>query len=455
MVDSEGHIYTPSELNREVRMHIEMGFPRILLEAEISNLSRPASGHLYFSLKDDRAQIRCALFRSAAGRLNIRPENGMKVLARGRISLYEPRGDFQLIVDGLRDAGEGLLQRQFDELKKKLEAEGLFDSSHKQALPDYPQRIGIVTSPGGAAVRDILHVLARRWPIARVRLYPVSVQGGDAPGELVNAIRSANSHQWAELLIVGRGGGSLEDLAAFNEESVARSVFASLIPVVSAVGHETDFSICDFVSDLRAPTPSAAAELATPNQAVLKESFARAGRSLQRALNSRLQRDTQRLDHLSHRLQQRHPAGRLDEQARQLRILQTTLLRVMNRQSGERLSRVDNLSKRLRVHHPGRRLPEFAQRISTAGQNLRRAMDTGLRERSRGLRELVRTLNAVSPLETISRGYAVVTSADNGEVISSVTQAQAGQSIITQLGDGRLTAAVESVDDETLDSERN
>jgi exodeoxyribonuclease VII large subunit len=455
MVDSEGHIYTPSELNREVRMHIEMGFPRILLEAEISNLSRPASGHLYFSLKDDRAQIRCALFRSAAGRLNIRPENGMKVLARGRISLYEPRGDFQLIVDGLQDAGEGLLQRQFDELKKKLEAEGLFDSSHKQALPDYPQRIGIVTSPGGAAVRDILHVLARRWPIARVRLYPVSVQGGDAPGELVNAIRSANSHQWAELLIVGRGGGSLEDLAAFNEESVARSVFASLIPVVSAVGHETDFSICDFVSDLRAPTPSAAAELATPNQAVLKESFARAGRSLQRALNSRLQRDTQRLDHLSHRLQQRHPAGRLDEQARQLRILQTTLLRVMNRQSGERLSRVDNLSKRLRVHHPGRRLPEFAQRISTAGQNLRRAMDTGLRERSRGLRELVRTLNAVSPLETISRGYAVVTSADNGEVISSVTQAQAGQSIITQLGDGRLTAAVESVDDETLDSERN
>jgi exodeoxyribonuclease VII large subunit len=455
MADSEGHIYTPSELNREVRMHIEMGFPRILLEAEISNLSRPASGHLYFSLKDDRAQIRCALFRSAAGRLNIRPENGMKVLARGRISLYEPRGDFQLIVDGLRDAGEGLLQRQFDELKKKLEAEGLFDSSHKQALPDYPQRIGIVTSPGGAAVRDILHVLARRWPIARVRLYPVSVQGGDAPGELLNAIRSANSHQWAELLIVGRGGGSLEDLAAFNEESVARSVFASLIPVVSAVGHETDFSICDFVSDLRAPTPSAAAELATPNQAVLKESFARAGRSLQRALNSRLQRDTQRLDHLSHRLQQRHPAGRLDEQARQLRILQTTLLRVMNRQSGERLSRVDNLSKRLRVHHPGRRLPEFAQRISTAGQNLRRAMDTGLRERSRGLRELVRTLNAVSPLETISRGYAVVTSADNGEVISSVTQAQAGQSIITQLGDGRLTAAVESVDDETLDSERN
>ncbi len=455
MVNSDGHIYTPSELNREVRMHIEMGFPRILLEAEISNLSRPASGHLYFSLKDDRAQIRCALFRSAAARLNIRPENGMKVLARGRISLYEPRGDFQLIVDGLQDAGEGLLRRQFEELKKKLEAEGLFDPSHRQALPAYPQRIGIVTSPGGAAVRDILHVLERRWPAAQVRLYPVSVQGSDAPAEIVAAIGSANLHHWAELLIVGRGGGSLEDLAAFNEESVARAVFASAIPVISAVGHETDFSICDFVSDLRAPTPSAAAELATPDQAALKESFARAGRTLQHRLRSRLERETQRLDHMSHRLQQRHPASRLNEQARQLGALRTALLRVTKRQLGERLNILDSLSRRLRVHHPGRKLPDFAQRVDADRQSLRRAIDTSLRERSQGLRELVRTLNAVSPLETISRGYAVVTSADSGEVISSVSQSQAGQKIIAQLPDGRLTALVDNIDDETLDPGRD
>jgi exodeoxyribonuclease VII large subunit len=455
MADSDGHIYTPSELNREVRMHIEMGFPRILLEAEISNLSRPASGHLYFSLKDDRAQIRCALFRSAAGRLNIRPENGMKVLARGRISLYEPRGDFQLIVDSLQDAGEGLLRRQFEELKNKLEAEGLFDPSHKQSLPAYPQHIGIITSPGGAAVRDILHVLARRWPAAQVRLYPVSVQGREAPAEIEAAIRSANLHLWAELLIVGRGGGSLEDLAAFNEESVARAVFASTIPVISAVGHETDFSICDFVSDLRAPTPSAAAELATPDQAALKESFARTSRTLQHRLRSRLERETQRLDHLSHRLQQRHPASRLDEQTRQLGALRTALLRTTKRQLGERLNILDSLSKRLRIHHPGRKLPEFAQQVGAASQNLHRAMDAALRQRSQGLRELVRTLNAVSPLDTISRGYAVVTSADSGEVISSVSQAQPGQTIVTQLSDGRLTAAVESIDDEIPDPDQD
>lgn len=452
MVSSDAHIYTPSELNREVRMHIETGFPRILLEAEISNLSRPASGHLYFSLKDDRAQIRCALFRSAASRLGIRPENGMKVLARGRISLYEPRGDFQLIVDGLQEAGEGLLRRQFEELKNKLEAEGLFEASSKQSLPAYPQHIAIVTSPGGAVIRDILHVLARRWPIARIRLYPVSVQGSDAAEEIVSAIRSANLHQWADLLIVGRGGGSLEDLAAFNEENVARAVFTSNIPVVSAVGHETDFSICDFVSDLRAPTPSAAAELATPDQAALKESFVRAGRSLQRRMRTRFERDTQRLDHASHRLRQRHPASRLNEQLRQLTILRAALLRVTRRQLVERNRMLDVLSRRLRIHHPGRKMPELIQRVSAARQSLRRAVDANLRERGQNLRELARTLNAVSPLETVSRGYAVVTSLDSGEVISSISQAQTGQAIIAQLQDGRLTAAVEAIDDKALDS---
>ena len=196
------HVYTPSELNREVRLHIEAGFPRILLEAEVSNLSRPASGHLYFTLKDDRAQVRCALFRSAASRSRIRLENGMQVLARGRISLYEPRGDFQMIVDSVQDAGEGALQRRFEELKKRLEAEGLFQASSKQALPAYPRRIGLVTSPRGAAVRDILHVLQRRWPLAGVRLYPVLVQGSTAPDEIRAALESANAHAWADLLIL-------------------------------------------------------------------------------------------------------------------------------------------------------------------------------------------------------------------------------------------------------------
>lgn len=398
------HVYTPTELNREVRLHLEMGFPRILLEAEVSNLSRAASGHLYFTLKDDKAQIRCALFRSAATRqgagMSLRLENGMQVLARGRISLYEPRGDFQLILDSVQEAGEGALQRQFEELKNKLETEGLFDAARKRSLPRYPVRIGLVTSPRGAAIRDILHVLERRWPLAAARLYPVLVQGSGAAAEIRRAIEAANRHGWAQLLIVGRGGGSLEDLAAFNDESVARAVFSSAIPVVSAVGHETDFSICDFVADLRAPTPSAAAELATPDQAVLKEAFSRAGRQLARRTHMRLQRDGQRLDHLAHRLQQRHPATRLAEQARRLRQLSVAL---------QRLSR------------------------------------DAIRARRQRLSGLARTLHAVSPLEVIGRGYAVLTAAGSEAVVSSITQISGGDRVDARLKDGSLHCTVDSV----------
>ena len=400
MGQSAEHIYTPSELNREIRVHLEMGFPRILLEAEISNLARPASGHLYFSLKDDKAQIRCAMFRSSASRMGITVQNGMKVLARGRISLYEQRGDYQLIVDSMQDAGEGILQRQFEELKKKLDTEGLFDPAHKQELPPYPARIGLITSPSGAAVRDLLHVLDRRWPVARVRLYPVLVQGKEAPAEILGAIESANEHDWAETLIIGRGGGSLEDLAAFNDEAVARAVFASSIPLVSAVGHETDYSICDFVADVRAPTPSAAAELVTPDQVVLKESFSRAQRQLQQRIQDRMQQNIQRLDHLSHRLAQRHPASQLAEQAKQLEALNTSLTRSMKR---------------------------------------------AVRSRRELLGNLARTLNAVSPLQTIGRGYAVITSADSGDVISSVSQVEAGDSVSAQLKDGKLDCTVDTV----------
>jgi exodeoxyribonuclease VII large subunit len=453
MASDGEHIYTPSELNREVRLHIEMGFPRIALEAEISNLSRPASGHLYFTLKDDKAQIRCALFRSSADRLSIRPENGMKVLARGRISLYEPRGDFQMIVDSLRDAGEGLLRQQFEQLKKKLESEGLFDQAHKQPLPPYPRRIAVVTSPGGAAVRDIIHVLGRRWPVAKVRLYPVSVQGAESPGEILRALRAANDHDWAEILILGRGGGSLEDLQAFNDEAVARGVFASDIPVLSAVGHETDFSICDFVADVRAPTPSAAAELATPDQAVLKESFARAERQLLRRIRDLLQRANQGLDHLSHRLQQRHPATRLGEQARHLDTLHRALSRGFLHQLKTRESLLANLYQRLYQQHPGRRLHDLIIKINNLRQSIDIKINNTLNQRQKTLRDLARTLNAVSPLKTIGRGYAVVTSTQTGEVISSASQTQPGEPITTQLSDGRLLSTVDKITKQTLDSD--
>jgi exodeoxyribonuclease VII large subunit len=439
------HVYTPSELNREVRLHIEMGFPGILLEAEVSNLSRPASGHLYFTLKDDKAQVRCALFRSAAGRSPTRLANGMLVRARGRVSLYEPRGDFQMIVDSVQDAGEGALQRRFDELKRKLEAEGLFEPSRKQPLPAYPRRIGLVTSPRGAAVRDILHVLQRRWPLAGVRLYPVLVQGSTAAADIQGALAAANAHGWADLLILGRGGGSLEDLQAFNDEAVARAVDASAIPIVSAVGHETDFSICDFVADLRAPTPSAAAELATPDQAVLVEAFGRSRRQVTRRMHERLQRQAQRLDHLAHRLQQRHPAHRLAEQSRRLARFHANLPRAMHRRLQAESVQLHGWSRRLDARRPDRQLVLLGGRLEAARRSLERLLLGGLRTRQDRLRELARTLHAVSPLDVIARGYAVLTEPKSGAVVSSVRQLAPGDRLEAQLRDGKLECTVDAL----------
>jgi exodeoxyribonuclease VII large subunit len=445
MMQGSERIYTPSELNREIKLHLEAGFPRVVLEAEISNLARPASGHLYFSLKDERAQVRCAMFRSSASRLSIQPQNGMMVMARGRISLYEPRGDYQFIVDSLQEAGEGLLQRQFEELKKKLQEEGLFDPGRKRPLPAFPRRIALVTSPSGAAVRDLLHVLQRRWPLARVRLYPVRVQGGEAPAELLGAIRSANRHAWAETLIIGRGGGSLEDLAAFNDEAVARAVAASKIPVVSAVGHETDFSICDFAADLRAPTPSAAAELATPDGEALKDLFARSERQLKGRVTHRLQADSQKLDHLAHRLHQNHPSKRLAEQAERLqRASQLTWKSVQRRISND-ITKLESLAHRLATHHPERKLTELESHLKQLSQTLDRQLSASVARRQEKLQGLARMLHAVSPLETMSRGYAIVSTAEGGAVISSVSQVSAGDSVSARLEDGVLDCTVDRI----------
>lgn len=437
------YIYSPSELNREVKLHLEAGFPRVVVEAEISNLARPASGHLYFSLKDDRAQIRCAMFRSAASRMGFRPENGTKVTARGRISLYEARGEYQFIIDSMQEAGEGLLQRQFEELKNKLQAEGLFDPALKKALPIYPRRIALITSASGAAVRDLQHVLERRWPVAQVRLYPVLVQGVDAPAEIRAAIVAANRHNWADTLIVGRGGGSLEDLWAFNDESVARAVAASAIPIVSAVGHETDFSICDFVADLRAPTPSAAAELATPDQAVLLESLRRGQRQLQYRMESRLQQNAQKLDHAVHRLQQRHPSRRLEEQRQQLDGLMARLSRHTQLTLKEREVQLKTLEKRLGAHRPERKLAELGTQVESLRRSLDRRIKEVLRSHQEQLGHLARTLNAVSPLETIGRGYSVLTAGPDDEVISQVSQVRKGDAVSAQVSDGFIDLTVE------------
>jgi len=443
--ERESHVYTPSELNQEVKLLLETGFSRVLLEAEISNLARPASGHLYFSLKDESAQIRCAMFRSAVIRCPLKLENGKKVLARGRISLYEPRGEYQFIIDGLRDAGEGKLQQLFEQLKKKLEAEGLFAAERKKPLPPFPCRVGIITSPSGAAIQDILQVLERRWPPARIRIYPVAVQGLEAPGEIRAALAAANRERWAELLILARGGGSLEDLQAFNEESVARGVATSAIPVICAVGHETDFSICDFVADLRAPTPSAAAELATPDKSQLSASLSRYGRMLEQRVRGRLQHNMQRLDYLAHRLQQRDPALRLREQGRQLARLEDTLQRAVRGCMKEWQAQLKGLSARLQVQHPSKKLGAYRQWLQTCMHHLIRILEQRLDQSRNRVHTLSRTLHAVSPLATMGRGYAVLSSARSGAVITASDQVSSGDRVNAQLADGRLACTVDSV----------
>lgn len=400
-----GNIYTPSELNHEARLHLEAGFGRVWVEGEISNLSRPASGHIYFSLKDAKAQISCALFRSQARGIGFKPENGMLVRARGRVSLFEARGNYQLIADSLVRAGEGLLRAKLELMKNSLAAEGLFAEAHKKALPAFPYRIAVITSPSGAALRDILSVLKRRWPLAQVRIYGVAVQGVEAAAEIARALSTANQQAWAQLIIVTRGGGSLEDLWAFNEEIVARAIFASDLPVVSAVGHEIDFSISDYVADLRAPTPSAAAELVSPDQATLKQSLAMFDNRLKQRSQHLLQRLSQQLDHLTHRLAQQHPGQRL-------------------------------LQHRKLLQHS-------RQRLILAGTRI-------VPQRSRLLQDLARTLNAVSPLPTLARGYAIVSDAQSGAAISSVGAVQAKQTLITQLRDGQIISSVKTCNDKII-----
>jgi exodeoxyribonuclease VII large subunit len=422
------NIYSPSELNHEARLHLEAGFGRIWIEGEISNLAKPASGHLYFSLKDDKAQISCALFRSNTYGMGFKPENGMLVRARGRVSLFEARGNYQLIADSLVRSGEGLLRAKFELLKNNLASEGLFDEAHKKALPAFPLRIAVVTSPSGAALRDILTVLQRRWPLATVRVYAVPVQGNEAPPAIVDALNAANQHNWAQLIVTGRGGGSLEDLWAFNEEAVARAIFASELPVVSAVGHEIDFSISDFVADLRAPTPSAAAELISPDQRVLKQSLGSLDRRLKQRSVRLLQTLSQKLDHLSHRLRQQHPGQRL----------------LQHRKLLEQATH--------RLHMAGARIiPQRRQYLQELARH--RLLQAGKRivpERQQMLQNLARTLNAVSPLPTLARGYAIVTDEQSGMAISSVKDIQPKQVLLTQLPDGQVKSITEELNDTLL-----
>ncbi len=445
-------IFTISRLNREAKFLLERTLGAVWLEGEISNLSRPGSGHWYFSLKDDAAQVRCAMFRQRNLLVRFPVRDGQQVLARGRVSLYEARGEFQVVIDHLEEAGEGALRRQFEQLKQKLQAEGLFDERHKQPLPALPGRIGVVTSPTGAAIRDILHILGRRFPAIPVLVYPVAVQGEAAPREIAQALRLAGARRDCDVLILARGGGSLEDLWAFNDEGVARAIFECPIPVVSGVGHEVDFTIADFVADLRAPTPSGAAERVVPDRAEWLRRIEADGQRTLRAMRRRLQESRTRLAAAHKGLARNHPGARLREHAQRLDELEGRLafaVRTRLDRARRRHAAADALLARaspvLRVAALRLRLDATRRALVAAG----RGCLGGPRAR---LDLALRTLHAVSPLATLERGYAIVTDAD-GHVLQEAAGVPVGATIRARLARGRVTARVMATHPDAEDAE--
>jgi exodeoxyribonuclease VII large subunit len=389
-------VYTVGRLNTEARLLLESGLPALWVEGELSNFSSPASGHWYFTLKDRDAQIRCAMFRNRNAGVGFRPKDGQQVLLRGRVSLYEPRGDYQLIAEQMEDAGEGALRREFERLKAKLAAEGLFATELKRPLPAMPGRIAVVTSPTGAAVRDVLHILARRFPSAGVLIFPTPVQGAAATDSIVKAIDTASARGDCDVIILARGGGSIEDLWCFNDERVARAIRRAAVPVVTGIGHEIDFTIADFAADVRAPTPSGAAELAVPDRRTLLAQLATA--------QSRLGASATRI-----------------------------LIRAAQR--------CDQLAQRLTRAHPGSRLKLQNQRLGDLDARLRRAWEASFTRARQRLLLAQRGLDTISPLATLTRGFAIVTDT-KGAVVQDASLLAPGMKIEARLARGSVQAEV-------------
>lgn len=435
------NIYTVSRLNAEVRLLLENEMGIVWLVGEISNLMVPVSGHWYFTLKDSQAQVKCAMFKGNNRRVTFKPANGNQVLVRARLSLYEPRGDYQIIVESMQPEGDGRLQQQFEQLKMQLAAEGLFAASQKKPLPEQPKSVGIITSKTGAALHDILHVLKRRDPSLPVVIYPTQVQGKDAAIQIAQAIGRANSRNECDVLIVGRGGGSLEDLWCFNEEIVARTIAASTIPIVSAVGHEVDVTIADFVADVRAPTPSAAAELVSRDTSVRAQQFLQRADRLAHVFSRLLGRQQERLTRLQHRLALHHPKARLQQQTQQLDELDRRLYRAMQQKLQTEAQRLDRLAVKLDRYSPASQLPGLQAQMGYSEQRLIEAMRRQLRQQQHALALKMETLDAVSPLATLARGYSISRN-DQGEVIRSASLVSSGDRITITLADGEIQSQV-------------
>ncbi|HCM0978472.1 TPA: exodeoxyribonuclease VII large subunit [Vibrio parahaemolyticus] len=435
------NIFTVSRLNAEVRLLLENEMGIVWLVGEISNFSAPVSGHWYLTLKDSRAQVKCAMFRGNNRRVTFKPANGNQVLVKARLSLYEPRGDYQLIIESMQPEGDGRLQQEFEELKMKLAAEGLFAQTNKLPLPEHPKRVGIITSKTGAALYDILDVLKRRDPSLPVVIYPTMVQGDDAAIQIAQAIGRANSRNECDVLIVGRGGGSLEDLWCFNNEILARTIAASQIPIISAVGHEVDMTIADFVADVRAPTPSAAAELVSRDNSHKDQSLVAKQHKLASAMRYYLAQQKQQSAQLLHRLERQHPSYQLQHQSQQLDELDMRLRRAMQHFIDTRQQAVERKHHRLQLNSPAKHLAQQKSRLERVEHKLLDAMDRKLLTMRHQLALAAEKLDTVSPLATLKRGYSI-TQTDQGKVVTSADDVKTGDLLVTRLANGEIHSTV-------------
>ncbi len=437
------NIYTVSRLNSEVRLLLENEMGIVWLVGEISNFSAPVSGHWYLTLKDSQAQVKCAMFKGNNRLVNFKPQNGQQVLVKARLSLYEPRGDYQIILESMQPEGDGRLQQQFEQLKMQLAAEGLFAQTRKKRLPENPRCVGIITSRTGAALHDILHVLKRRDPNLPVVIYPTLVQGEEAAIQIAQAIGRANTRAECDVLIVGRGGGSLEDLWCFNHEIVARTIAASEIPIISAVGHEIDVTIADFVADVRAPTPSAAAELVSRDHRHKQQALHQWQAKLASAMRHYLaQQDTQ-FARLQHKLDKQHPQARLERQQQQLDELSLRLEQKMQQRLATQQQRWDRLSHKIELHSPIHLIRQQRFNLIQQEQRINQSIQRYLIQSRHQLALLSEKLDAVSPLATLARGYSV-TRTTQGELVRQSAQVKPGDTLVTQLMDGEILSTVNS-----------
>ncbi|MFL9584872.1 exodeoxyribonuclease VII large subunit [Stenotrophomonas sp. AB1(2024)] len=443
-MDRSAQILTPSQLNILARDLLEGTFPMVWVEAELGSVTRPASGHMYFTLKDVRAQIRAALFKPKSQWLKFVPREGMRVLARGRLTLYEARGEYQMVLDHMEEAGEGALRRAYEQLKARLEAEGLFAAERKRALPAHVRRLAVITSPTGAAVRDVLSVLERRFPLLEVDLLPSLVQGDSAAAQITALLRGADASGRYDVILLTRGGGSMEDLWAFNDEQLARAIAASRTPVVSAVGHETDFSLADFAADLRAPTPSVAAELLVPDQRDLQLRLRRFAARLVQLQRHGLSQAMQRADRALLRLNVQSPQNRLQLLQRRQQDLARRLAGAWQQQHERRLARLRHAAVVLRNGHPQRQLDALNQRLQRLQPRADAAMARQLQRDTVRLRALARSMEAVSPLATVARGYAILTREDDGRLVRSPLDVSPGDTLKARVQDGVIDVVVKA-----------